>query len=229
MIPLFHDLAGERVLVFGGGPVGARKARRFAREADTTVVSPTFADADFGDADLVRASPGPDDVGAWVADAEPALVVVATDDAALNDAAAAAARECDALVNRADRSGRRDADSVVVPATVRDGQVTVAVGTGGTSPALSAALRDRVAGEVAGAGTLAAVTARLREGLRAADVSPDRRREAVRAVADSPAVWKSLRTSEDNAVDEAMRVVADVLDCPRDEAHALLAGGDGRE
>ena len=28
MIPLLHDFADERVLVFGGGPVGARKARR---------------------------------------------------------------------------------------------------------------------------------------------------------------------------------------------------------
>ena len=33
MIPLVHDVGGETVLVFGGGTVGARKARRFAREA----------------------------------------------------------------------------------------------------------------------------------------------------------------------------------------------------
>jgi precorrin-2 dehydrogenase/sirohydrochlorin ferrochelatase len=33
MIPLLHDFSGETVLVFGGGRVGARKARRFAREA----------------------------------------------------------------------------------------------------------------------------------------------------------------------------------------------------
>jgi len=40
VIPLFHDFTDETVLVFGGGPVGARKARRFAAEADVVVVSP---------------------------------------------------------------------------------------------------------------------------------------------------------------------------------------------
>lgn len=42
MIPLVHDLSDETVVVFGGGPVGARKAHRFAREARTVVVSPEF-------------------------------------------------------------------------------------------------------------------------------------------------------------------------------------------
>ncbi len=40
MIPLLHDFADATVLIFGGGPVGARKARRFAREATVVVVSP---------------------------------------------------------------------------------------------------------------------------------------------------------------------------------------------
>jgi hypothetical protein len=39
MIPLLHDFTGATVLVFGGGTVGARKARRFASEADVVVVS----------------------------------------------------------------------------------------------------------------------------------------------------------------------------------------------
>ncbi|MDR9382052.1 MAG: NAD(P)-dependent oxidoreductase, partial [Natronomonas sp.] len=49
MIPLYHDFTDETVLVFGGGPVGARKARRFAREAAVVVVSPEFAADDYGD------------------------------------------------------------------------------------------------------------------------------------------------------------------------------------
>ncbi|MFC6768071.1 NAD(P)-dependent oxidoreductase, partial [Natrinema soli] len=39
MIPLLHDFTNATVLVFGGGHVGARKARRFAREARVLVVS----------------------------------------------------------------------------------------------------------------------------------------------------------------------------------------------
>ncbi|CQR53905.1 Siroheme synthase [Haloferax massiliensis] len=92
MIPLVHDLSDETVVVFGGGPVGARKARRFAREARTVVVSPEFGDRDFGDAELVRAAPKPEEVPSWVERFGPALVVAATDDDAVNDAVVAAAR-----------------------------------------------------------------------------------------------------------------------------------------
>ena len=62
MIPLLHDFTGTTVLVVGGGRVGARKARRFAREARVVVVSPAFVDdADFGGAERVRAALDPDD------------------------------------------------------------------------------------------------------------------------------------------------------------------------
>jgi len=211
VIPLFHDFDGETVLVVGGGRVGARKARTFAREADVVAVSPEFVDADFGDAERVRAAPEPDDADDWVARTEPALVVAATDDGDVNDAFAAAAREAGALVNRADEAGGRDADSVVVPATVRDDPVAVAVATGGASPALSKYLRERLEGELAGAGGMAKLTATLREELKAAGVPPETRRDAVRAVVRSGPVWKALRTGGTNARQTADDVVTGVV------------------
>lgn len=214
MIPLFHDFADETVLVVGGGPVGARKARRFAREADVLVVSPAFADADFGDAERVQTAPDPEDAADWVARADPALVVAATNDADVNDAFVAAARDAGALVNRADESGGRDADSVVVPATIRDDPVAVAVATGGASPALSKYLREHLEDELAGAGAMAELTADLRAELRAAGVDPETRRNAVRAVVRSGPVWKALRTGGTNARQTADDVVADVVGNP---------------
>ncbi len=211
MIPLFHDFTGETVLVVGGGPVGARKARKFAREADVLVLSPDFADADFGDAERVQTAPEPEDAADWVARADPALVVAATNDADVNDAFVAAARKAGALVNRADESGGRDADSVVVPATIRDDPVAVAVATGGASPALSKYLREQLSDELAGAGEMAELTADLRTELRAADVDPETRRNAVRAVVRSGPVWKALRTGGTNARQTADDVVADVV------------------
>ncbi|WEL26585.1 precorrin-2 dehydrogenase/sirohydrochlorin ferrochelatase family protein [Haloferax volcanii] len=209
MIPLVHDLSDETVVVFGGGPVGARKARRFAREARTVVVSPAFADRDFGDAERVRAAPAPDEVSDWVERFAPALVVAATDDDDVNDAVVAAARDAGTLVNRADRSGERDAGSVVVPATVEDGDVSVAITTGGASPALSKHLRERVEAELAGAGEMAALTAELRAELKASDRSPAERRDAIRAVVRDPSVWKALRTGDANPRQEAARVIRD--------------------
>jgi precorrin-2 dehydrogenase/sirohydrochlorin ferrochelatase len=219
VIPLVHDFDGETVLVFGGGTVGARKARRFAREARVVVVSPTFADADFGDSEFVRAAPTPDDVPAWLDTADPALVVAATDDAALNAAVEAAARERGVLVNRADRSGGRGRGSVVVPATVDDGPVGVAVTTGGTSPAVSRHLRRELESVVDGAGTVARVVGELRAELKGRGVDPDRRRAAIRAVAESEAVWTAAREGGDEAAREAAeRVLADALGDDGDDA-----------
>ncbi len=82
MIPLMHDFEGETVLVVGGGPVGARKARTFATEASVVVLSPEFADRAFADAEKVRAAPDPEDAEEWVERTDPALVVAATDDSA---------------------------------------------------------------------------------------------------------------------------------------------------
>lgn len=207
MIPLLHDFTGETVLVFGGGPVGARKARRFAREARVLVLSPEFADVDFGGATLVRAAPGAGAVGGWLDRADPVLVVAATDDGRLNAAVESAAREREILANRADESGAREAGSVVVPATVRDDPVVVAVATGGTSPALSRHLRERIEPVVAGTGDMARLTEQLRSDLR--DRPPEQRREAVRAVVRSDDVWKALDSPGTNALTTATDVVAD--------------------
>jgi precorrin-2 dehydrogenase/sirohydrochlorin ferrochelatase len=199
MIPLFHDFTGETVLVFGGGPVGARKARRFASEASVVVVSPAFADRDFGDAERVRAAPDSDGVAAWVERAEPGLVVAATDQEDLNEAAADAARATGALCNRADRHGERAVDDVVVPATVRDDPVTIAVSTDGTSPALSRYLRERIESEVEGAGAMAELTGELRETLKSEGMAADERRAALRRVVSSARVWKALDSGGSNA------------------------------
>jgi precorrin-2 dehydrogenase/sirohydrochlorin ferrochelatase len=211
MIPLLHDFDGETVLVFGGGRVGARKARRFAREADVVVVSPQFADADFGGARKVRATPDAEGVETWFDRTKPALAVAATDDPAVNEAVAAVADERGVLVNRTDVHGERDPGSVVVPATVRDEPVVVAVATGGTSPALSRYLRQSIEDDVAGAGEMAALTGELRDRLQSEDVPVEQRCDAMRAVVRSDDVWKALDSGGDNSRQTAVDVLDDVL------------------
>ncbi|MDS0283583.1 precorrin-2 dehydrogenase/sirohydrochlorin ferrochelatase family protein [Haloarcula onubensis] len=207
MIPLLHDFTGETVLVVGGGPVGARKARRFAAEADVVVVSPEFADRDFGAAELVREAPDADGIREWVERTDPALVVAATDDAGLNAAAEAAARERGALVNRADDHGEQAVGNVVVPATVRDDPVLMAVATGGHSPALSKYLRESLEAQFDGAGAMAELTGALREEFKRTDMSAAERRDAVRTVVRSDRVWKAL----DSGRPKARQVAADVI------------------
>lgn len=232
MKPLYHDFEGETVVVFGGGTVGARKAAGFADAAQVVVVSPTFderlrelavgettdepADEPRGQTTrtvrLVRAAPAPDAVGGWIDRVEPTLAVAATDDAAVNAAVEAAALDRGLLVNRTDVSGGRDPRSVVVPATVADEPVTVALSTGGTSPALARALRERIEAEIDGAGAMAELSGSLREELKSRGVAPERRREAVRRVVRSPGVWKALQKGQSNGRDEAEVVIEEVLD-----------------
>ncbi|MDZ5811871.1 NAD(P)-dependent oxidoreductase [Halorubrum sp. AD140] len=235
MIPLYHDFAGETVLVFGGGSVGARKASRFADEARVVVVSPAFGDrlvdlAEAGDrrgasdrrggggptVELVRAAPDADAVAGWIDRVGPALVIAATDDDAVNAAAEAAALDAGLLVNRTDvstaeRSGGRDVRSVVVPATVEDDPVRVALSTGGASPALAKALRERVEAEIDGAGAMAELSGELRAELRDRGIPPETRREAIRRVVRSEGVWKGLQKGRSNGRREADSVIEEVL------------------
>ena len=218
MIPLFHDFDGETVLVVGGGAVGSRKAARFATEARVVVVSPSFhdrfetlrTDAE-ADLELVREAPDADGVREWVDRLDPALVVAATDDETVNAATEAAAREAGALVNRTARSGARPTDSVVVPATVADDPVRVALSTGGASPALAKHLRERIEAEIDGAGAMARVSGDVREELKERGADPETRRDAVRAVVRSTAVWKALQEDESKGRQEAERVVEEMV------------------
>ena len=224
MIPLYHDFTNATVLVVGGGTVGARKAMRFCSEAHVVVLSPDFderlleaakrsaEEALLGSVELVRAAPSPSTVSGWIERLSPALVVAATDDEAVNEAAETAALETGALVNRTDVSGARDPGSVVVPATVDDDPVRVAISTGGQSPALAKALRQRIESAIDGAGEMALLSGELRTALVDAGVDPAERRTAIRRVVRSPAVWKGLQKGRSYARDEAYNVIEEVVD-----------------
>ena len=211
MIPLYHDFTDQTVVVFGAGPVGARKSRRFAREATVVVIAPEFPEADYGGASLVRSMPDADAVSGWLERTDPVLAVAATNNASINEAVEREARERGALINRADHSGERGPGGVVVPATVRDGDVSVAISTGGASPALSKELRKRIEAEIDGAGELAEITGEVRETLQSRDVDPTRRRRAVRAAVQSSRVWKDLGTGGSNARQTVDAVVDSAL------------------
>ncbi len=222
IVPLGVEMQDAPVLVVGGGPVGARKARRVARAgARVVVLSPSFTDDSFtppedaatGTVEKIRTEPSaaPDDASDWVDRLDPLLVVCATDDEAVNEAFAEAARGAGILRNRADVAGSEDAGSVVVPATVEDDGVVVSVSTGGRSPALSAYLREQIEGEIEGAGAMAALSGDIRSALKERGVDPERRRAAVRAVVKDAGVWKALRTPNANPRQAAEAVVETVV------------------
>ena len=189
--PMMVDLTGRRCLVVGGGRVAERKvALLLDCGAAVEVVSPATtpklaALASAGAIRLVRRAARSDDLaGAF-------LVFVATDDPEVNRAVAAEARETGGLVNVADAP---EACSFLVPSAVRRGDLTIAISTGGGSPALAKRLRQRLE-ETIGP-EYEAFLAALRE-LRA------RAREAVRDPSERQAIYR--RALDSDLFDHAAR------------------------
>jgi precorrin-2 dehydrogenase len=140
--PVVLRLSGKRVLVVGGGAVAARKVEGLlASGAAVTVVAPAVVAelrdaAARGEIEIVERSYRPGDLeGAW-------LVLTATDDDTTQQQVFDDAEAAGIWVNAADDPQRC---SFFLPAVHRREPVLVAVSTQGTSPALAAWLRDRVA------------------------------------------------------------------------------------
>lgn len=188
MIPLFHDLQDERVVIFGGGPVAARKAGYFGREAEVVVVSETFVDR-IGNIDCqkVRASITLSLVDSFVTDAF--LVIPATDDKSLNRDIEDRARMADALVNSVDHAG-----DTITPSTVEGRLLTVAISTHGASPATSKYLRQCLEPEIERIDAMADLQADLRDVL--GNRAPSERREVLWRVLQDDRVWEALASDE---------------------------------
>jgi len=188
--PILLDLRKRHVVVIGGGSVAARKVSGLLEAgAQVTVISPALHPdlAAFGDRIEVHDStyaPGMlTNMMQW--DIVPLLVFAATDSCEVNQQVAGEARELGILVGVADDGGAGDFASM---ATVRRGAITLAVATGGASPALAAHLREKL--EVAVGteyATLADWLAELRPSVRATG-TPETRRDMWRAIIASPAL-----------------------------------------
>ena len=132
--PIMMDVRGKRVVVVGAGAVGRRKVVSLHQaQADVTLVDPEMPDAlDLPPVTMLAEPYRPEHLeGA-------AMVFVCTDNRDLNARVARDARDAGAIVNAADQN--EDCD-FFAPATIHDGDVVVAIGTGGASPALSALLK----------------------------------------------------------------------------------------
>ena len=139
--PIFVELQDRRCLVIGGGPEALRKVRGLrAAAADVTVISPKLTSElrrmlAAGEIDWLEREYQEGDVEGYE------VVMVATDDGAVNAEVAAEGRRRRVWVNAADDPANCD---FILPAVIRSGAITVAASTGGTSPALARRLREEL-------------------------------------------------------------------------------------
>lgn len=204
MYPVNLVLEGKRCVVIGGGEVAARKARGLLDAgAVVTVICPEAcgeveALAQSGKLNLVRREYTFGDLDGM------AVALVATDDSELNELVAEDAREEKVPVNVADDPSKCD---FTLPAVLRRKDVTVAVGTGGASPLLSAKLRDMIENVVGSEyGDLARILGELRKRFAEREMSPQERRETLESLMN-PRLVECLKCGDYEA---AMKIIKDL-------------------
>jgi precorrin-2 dehydrogenase len=157
--PAMLRVHGRRVVVVGGGKIGMRRAA-VLRDAGANVrqVAMGGTEPELEGVCLIREHYRPEHLQDAV------IVLACTDDPTLNSQIASDARKMGAWVNVADQP--EDCD-FYLPAVAGEGDVIVAVGTGGSAPGLASRLRDRMADAIpAKIGEFAAALSSLRSSLR---------------------------------------------------------------
>ena len=182
--PIYIDLQTQRCLVVGGGEVAERKVETLLRAQGTvTVISPVLTPQLQSWAEDKRLTafvrPYRDgDLNGF------SLVFAATDDEELQRRIAADAREAGILINVVDRPALC---SFIVPALVTQGDLTVAVSTGGASPALAKKIRQDLQQHFGPEYALALVLlARVRELVMKKELSLEERQRLFTALVESP-------------------------------------------
>ncbi len=199
-LPLFIDFKGRKVVIFGGGGVGERKAQYFAGTADVTVISPSFTpvlEAMQGIA-LVKQEVTAEEIRGLIAGAF--LVVAATGNAAFNEAVVRVAREAGILVNSV-----HGESGVILPAKITRGDISIAIATGGKSPAMSKYLRQRLEASLGeDMADMVRLQADVREVLKRVVPEQKDRERLLWDILNAPAVWEAMKTSYDDALTLAL-------------------------
>jgi precorrin-2 dehydrogenase/sirohydrochlorin ferrochelatase len=197
MLPLILDLSGRKVVIFGGGTVGARKAAFFHGECRVVVASRSFGkeirgmDVERAEVDLAAA---PDrDLGRLMEGAF--LVIAAVQDPALNERILALSRARGILCNSA--SGLPG--DVIIPSVERGRSHLVAVTTFGRSPAMARFIRERVSRDAHGMDMMIDLQEKAREALKGTEPSQERRSAILREILQDRAAWDALSRGVDTA------------------------------
>ena len=139
--PVFWDIADKKCVVVGGGEVAARKVKRLLNcGAKVFVVSPQLNPELVSLKDAGRVSHiASEYLSEFIYGAT--LVVGSTDDEKTNLLISRDARENGIPVNIVDDPQKCD---FILPAIVERGDLVIAIGTGGKSPALARHLREEL-------------------------------------------------------------------------------------
>jgi len=213
-VPLFIDLRDKRIVIFGGGHVGERKAKMFCAYGPTTVVSISFTPelmkmADSGLIDTIV-----DDLKDVKKYLQGAFIVVpATNNRALNGLIADQAKAVNILVNQVD-----DIGEVIVPSVIHKDDIHIGISTMGKSPAAARFLRLRIEELIERVALMVSLQEQLRSILKEEINSQLERRRILESIINDDGVWAALASSYDAGLHAALEIV----EHERIEPHATI-------
>lgn len=225
--PICLDIADRHCVVIGGGKVAERKVAGLLEcGATVSVVSPELSEplrclADRGGINWVARPYQPGDLaGAF-------LVIAATDDPAVQEAVHTEAEQGNLLLNVADVPKWCN---FILPATTRQGELTIAVSTAGKSPALARKLREGFDREFGGEyAVLVELLGELRQVVLGRGMSHQQNKELFQQLVEADLAawlrageWQRLRDHVRQLLDDEAAVA--VVDAVRAKAAALLKG-----
>jgi len=193
MLPLMIDFSQKRVIIFGGGDVGARKAAYFSGQSDVCVISRSFSGA-FENLRVEKtvadiSGIGDEELRTTVKNAF--LVVAATSDPQLNDRIGRICKQEGVLFNNAVGTG----GDVTLPSKIEGRHYLIAISTGGESPGISRYLREHIGTTLPGLDGMIELQGRLREALKKTEPDQVRRSCIIRTVLQDQDVWHATGIS----------------------------------
>jgi precorrin-2 dehydrogenase/sirohydrochlorin ferrochelatase len=209
-LPLMLDLSGRKIVIFGGGSVGERKAELFSGCADTLVVSLGFSrrlqeleasgQVQLLKVDLLTAS----DLKLRELISGAFIVIPATSSFELNRKITAIAQESDILINQVDALG-----SIVIPSVIKRGDLVVGISTLGHSPAVSKYTRRQIEGLITPAySDMIRLQDELRSYLKQHVAEQKERKAILWEVLESEAVWSAFSESYEKAAEKAYSIIS---------------------
>jgi len=202
--PVFLDINARNCLVIGGGSVGTRKALALVESgANVTVISPTVTDtlrslARRGTINLKTRTYCPADMEGMF------LVFGATNQETLNRQINQDAERLNMLCNIADRPA---VCNFILPATVKRGDLVIAISTSGKSPAFAKELRKHLETQFGDEyATLLTLMGRIRSLLLKEKHAPEEHKPIFNQIIQS-GIIDLIKTDKKEEIDTLLRII----------------------
>lgn len=213
MLPLYVDVSGKRIIVFGGGIVAERKIRQILEtdsaggKTNIEVYSLDFipsieAIMKQGVIRCFESDLWKQDIGEIVKGAF--LLLICTDDRPLNDRILKEAAKFELLINYSDYG------DAFMSSVINKGGFIISVSTAGKGPAMARYMKKKIAALVGEKeAKMLQIQSRLRHYLKLRIKDEERRRTILNSVLDDPECWSALDAPIDIAEKAIYRIVGD--------------------